>query len=62
MKYDREVLVQVLIYHWATSTSGCGCGWAVLGASHPEHVADVYELSVVARQQKVSVYDYEEET
>jgi hypothetical protein len=47
--YDRAVLVDVLVYHWATSTSGCGCGWAVLGASHPEHVADVYEASVVTR-------------
>ena len=47
MKYDRKVLVEVLIYHWPTSTSGCGCGWARLGHSHAEHVADVYEASVV---------------
>lgn len=44
--YDRKVLVDVLVYHWRTKTSGCGCGWEVLGASHPEHVADVYEESV----------------
>lgn len=29
--YDRRVLVDVLVYHWRTQTSGCGCGWAVLG-------------------------------
>ena len=47
--YNRAVLVDVLVYHWATATSGCGCGWGVLGASHPEHVADVYEESIRAR-------------
>jgi hypothetical protein len=44
-RYDRAVLVHTLIYHQATSTSGCHCGWAVLGASHAEHVADVYEAA-----------------
>jgi hypothetical protein len=47
--YDRTVLVDVLVYHWATNTSGCGCGWAVLGASYAEHVADVYEAAVTWR-------------
>lgn len=47
-RYDRDVLVQVLVYHWRTNTSGCGCGWAELGHSHAEHVADVYEQSVAA--------------
>ena len=47
--YDRAVLVDVLVYHWRTNTSGCGCGWGVLGASHAEHVADVYEESIRAR-------------
>jgi hypothetical protein len=46
--YDREVLVNVFVYHWPTNTSGCWCGWSVLGASFPEHVADVYEESVRA--------------
>lgn len=45
--YDREVLVTILVYHWRTD-NGCGCGWAVLGASHAEHVADVYEESMRA--------------
>lgn len=48
MMYDREALVTVLVYHQPTSTSGCHCGWGVLGASHSEHVADVYEQSVGA--------------
>lgn len=43
--YARAALVEVLVYHWATSTSGCGCGWAELGHSHAEHVADVYEVA-----------------
>lgn len=42
--YSRKLLVEVLVYHQPTSTSGCICGWRVLGASHPEHVADVYEM------------------
>lgn len=45
----RQVLVETLVYHWQTNSSGCGCGWAVLGASWPEHVADVFEESVLAR-------------
>lgn len=49
LSYSRAVFVDVLVYHWCTNTSGCGCGWNVLGASYPEHVADVYEESVRAR-------------
>lgn len=40
---DRTTLVDVLVYHWRTNTSGCGCGWHRLGHSHPEHVADVVQ-------------------
>ncbi len=47
--YDREVLTSVLVYHQRTNTSGCHCGWAVLGASYADHVVDVYEESVIAR-------------
>lgn len=47
---EREVLVEVLIYHWRNGITGCGCGWSVLGASYPEHVADVFEESVRARE------------
>lgn len=46
--YDREVLVEVLVYHYRDGIRGCGCGWSKLGASWPEHVADVYEESVRA--------------
>lgn len=46
IKYDREWLVSVLIYHQRTDTSGCHCGWAVLGASYAEHVADIYEETI----------------
>lgn len=49
VSYDRKVLVGVLIYHWPTRTNGCECGWGVLGASYPEHIADVYEAAVAVR-------------
>ena len=47
--YDRAVLVDVLVYHYRRDHRSCGCGWAELGRSHPEHVATVYEESVAAR-------------
>ena len=46
--YDRDTLVTVLVYHYRKDSESCGCGWAELGRSHPEHVADVYEQSVTA--------------
>jgi len=49
LPYDRDVLINVLIYHYRRDIKGCGCGWAELGKSHPEHVATVYEESVLAR-------------
>ena len=50
ISYDRAVLLHVLVYHWPTKTSGCGgCGEVALGASFPDHIADVYEQSMVAR-------------
>jgi hypothetical protein len=48
--YAREALVQVLIYHYRKDISSCGCGWAELGRSWPEHVATIYEESVAARE------------
>lgn len=50
VRYDREVLTNVLVYHQRTSIRGCRCGWAVLGASHPEHVADIYEEAMKAQR------------
>lgn len=44
--YDRDVLVDVLVHHWPNRSNGCECGWSVLGASYPGHIADVYEASV----------------
>lgn len=46
MEYNREVLLQVLIYHQQTPTSGCHCGWAELGKSYCEHVVNVYEETI----------------
>jgi hypothetical protein len=47
--YNRKILVEVLTYHWATNASGCGCGWHDLGKSHAEHVATIYEDSILIR-------------
>jgi hypothetical protein len=47
--YRRPLLIEVLVHHQRADVSGCICGWAVLGASHPEHVADVYEVAVGVR-------------
>lgn len=49
MEYVRAVLVDVLVYHYRRDDASCGCGWAELGRSHSEHVANVYEESVRAR-------------
>ena len=48
--YNRKVLVTVLVYHhWTTNTKPCSCGWRELGRSYPEHIADVYEESIIAK-------------
>lgn len=46
--YDRDVLVDILVYHYRNDHASCGCGWAELGKSHPEHVANIYEMSMKA--------------
>lgn len=46
MSYDRTLLVDVLVHHARSDITGCLCGWAKLGASWPEHVADVYEQAL----------------
>lgn len=48
--YDRDILIEVLIYHYREDIGHCGCGWGELGRSHPAHVADIYEESVRAKQ------------
>jgi hypothetical protein len=47
--YDRAVLVDVILNHGRTRIQDCHCGWAVIGSSHADHVADVYEQEVAAR-------------
>ncbi len=49
LPFIREVMLNVLVYHQPTNTSGCHCGWAELGRSHPEHVVKVYEMSITMR-------------
>lgn len=50
IRYDRARLVEVITFHWRrdSNEAACGCGWGELGRSHPEHVVDVYEQSMVA--------------
>lgn len=48
VRYDREVLTTVLVYHQRASVQFCACGWGELGKSHADHVANVYEQSVGA--------------
>ncbi len=43
MVYDREVLMDVANRHHKVEIKGCICGYAKLGATIGEHVADVYE-------------------
>lgn len=50
--YDREILTEVLVYHQRKSDLGCACGWDILGASHAEHIADVYEESIRIRTEE----------
>ncbi len=47
--FDRKLMIDILVYHWRTNNSGCGCGWAELARSHPEHVVEVYEMSIIGR-------------
>ena len=39
---DRERLVDTLVHHQRMDSQVCLCGWAELGASHAEHVSDIY--------------------
>lgn len=47
--FNRNLMFAVLVCHWATSTSSCGCGWVELYKSHSEHVVEVYEMSVMTK-------------
>lgn len=48
-RYDRAVLLDVLIHHQRRDNTGCACGWWILGCSHAAHVLDVYEASITGR-------------
>lgn len=43
-----RVSAMVLITHSRTSIEGCHCGWADLGHSHAQHVADMLADHLVA--------------
>lgn len=43
MKFDRDLMIEILTYHYRKDISSCGCGWSELGKSHPEHVVNIYE-------------------
>ena len=49
IRYDREVLVEVLVYHQRKNSQYCACGWGELGKSYAEHVADIYEMAIKER-------------
>jgi hypothetical protein len=44
--YSRTMLVAVLVEHQRKDERACLCGWDRLGASHAEHVADMYEAAM----------------
>ena len=54
--YVRSSLVEILVYHYRKNDSSCGCGWAELGHSHPEHVVNVYEMSVGVKEEREGVW------
>jgi hypothetical protein len=56
--YDRDVLVEVLVYHRdregpSPYAFSCACGWGTrpehLALSFAAHIADIYEESMLAR-------------
>lgn len=47
--FDRRVFLETLVVHQRVDTTGCACGWAVLGASYAAHVADEYETELARR-------------
>lgn len=48
---ERAILVEIFVYHYRKDNAACGCGWAELGHSHAEHVAEVFESSLLMRQE-----------
>jgi hypothetical protein len=58
--YDRGELMTTLVYHQRRNIAGCICGWSVLGASHPVHVADMYEAAMKEREAALATDDHYE--
>lgn len=48
--HNHASLVTVLVYHQRLDIEQCACGWAELGESYAEHVAQVYEEGLRANQ------------
>jgi hypothetical protein len=46
MRYDRDLLLDVLIYHQRQNIGACHCGPLQPGSSYCEHVRDVYEKRI----------------
>ena len=44
----RDVLLLTLTYHQRYAAGACACGWSAWGDSYPDHVADVFEESLLA--------------
>ncbi len=49
---ERQILIEVLTYHYRKDSQYCGCGWGKLGHSHPEHVVEVFEESVAMSREE----------
>lgn len=60
----RQQLVEVLVAHQRHTYAACLCGWSVLGASHSEHVADVFfsdSLGEDIKQEKEEARGFKQE-
>lgn len=49
MIYVREILKDVITHHQKVAIKRCLCGWSKLGGHHADHVADVYEKRIGAK-------------
>ena len=53
----RRLAAAVLVAHQRDASSGCICGWSVLGASWAEHVAQVLADAGAIKQSNMSPDD-----
>lgn len=54
MSFDPDVMIDVLIDHQRTESSGCHCGRLQLGGSYAEHVVDEYEGRMIRREARAT--------